>query len=139
MSPSHAGQPMLRLSFASAMLAVLSGCGSQTALVSGTVSVNGQSPGPGTVIFLPVAGDVPSAVGQFGADGRYQLSTSRPDDGAAPGPYRVIVQARADADSPYGDESVVEEHAIPLRYADPEMSGLTAEVQVGTNTIDFDL
>ena len=124
------------------MLFTLGGCGpAQPAPVSGTITVGGARVGPGTVIFMPSedSASTDSAVGHFGTDGRYQLSTSRPSDGAVPGTYRVIVQARADTESEYGDESVVRHSTIPLMYADARKGKLTAEVQPGANTIDFNL
>ncbi len=137
----HHFEPAIVL-FASAMLCALGGCGpAQPAPVSGTVTVGGARVGPGTIIFVPSedSASTDSAMGHFGVDGRYQLSTSRPSDGAIPGTYRVIVQARADTESEYGDESVAEQSAIPLLYADAKKGKLTAEVQPGANTIDFDL
>ena len=131
------------LAFAlSAILSAVGGCGRpQTAPVSGTITVDGAGVGPGTVIFLPAEGSrfTDSAMGHFGADGRYQLSTFSSDDGAILGTHRVIVQARADTESEYGEESDIDQNAIPLLYADPKMSGLTAEVQPGENTIDLEL
>jgi hypothetical protein len=121
-----------------ALLALLAGCGGpEIAPVSGRVTFNGQPVGPGTVIFVP---DDPSgtsgrsAVGQFAEDGIYRLTTTNDGDGAVVGRHRVIIQ-------PAGtDESTTPAKSqIPLRYADPQVSGLTAEVESGTNTIDFPL
>lgn len=132
---------VLRLTLAvtvAPMLAVLCGCDAQTAPVSGTVTLRGRPVGPGTVIFLPTAGGARSAVGTFASDGRYQLSTFEPNDGALLGSHRVIIQARSPSESAFGDEEIVDSR-IPLLYADPQASGVTARVKPGSNTIDFDL
>ena len=120
------------------MLAVFSGCGADTAPVSGTVSLDGQTVGPGTVIFLPTSEGARSAVGTFGDDGRYLLSTFEPNDGAVVGSHRVIIQASSPSESEFGEEEIVDSR-IPLIYADPQTGGLTAEVKPGSNAIDFDL
>ncbi len=141
MPRSHVEDNFLRVTFTSAvatMLAVLSGCGADTAPVSGTVSLDGQRVGPGTVIFLPTVAGARSAVGTFGDDGRYLLSTFEPSDGAVVGSYRVIIQARSSSESEFGEEEIVDSQ-IPLIYADPQAGGLTAQVKPGSNTIDFDL
>ena len=125
------------------MLAMLSsaGCGYEMARVSGTVTLEGEAVGPGAVIFLPdgTGEKVPTAIGHFGVDGRYRLGSNSPDDGARIGEYRVIIQGRGAEDQTYGEETAGTPSLIPLLYADPASSGLTAHVSRGENTIDFDL
>jgi len=123
-------------------LPLAAGCGANTAPVNGRVTRNGNPVGPGTVIFMPSAGDQKhSAVGQFGADGRYELTTFQPGDGALRGKHRVIIQAAGLEGESYGEETAAAPAGadIPLKYADPKQSGLTATVKPGPNVIDFEL
>ena len=106
--------------------------------VSGKITVSGQPATRGAVMFMPdesrgTSGKV--AVGDIGSDGTYTLRTFNTDDGAVVGHHRVLVSGRALED----DESTPPDRQIPPRYARPQESGLTAEVKVGRNTIDFDL
>jgi hypothetical protein len=90
------------------------------------------------VIFLPADGR--SAIGEFGPDGMYQLTTHEPGDGAVVGEHRVIVQARSGEGDAYGDESpTIVPSIIPLRYADPDASGLTVTVAPHDNQLDLRL
>lgn len=116
------------------------GCGQSTATVSGRVTLDGKPVGPGAVIFIPAENGPPrqSAMGQFGPDGRYELTTFEAGDGALVGEYRVLVQASGQS---YGQESADAQAAspIPLLYSDPQQSGLRATVQAGLNQIDLPL
>ena len=139
MSRPYVDQSFLRLTIALALLVVLSGCGREkTVPVSGTVTLDGEPIGPGTIIFTPTTEGALSAMGSFGTDGRYQLSTFDPNDGAVLGSHRVIIQASSSSESEFGDEEIIDSN-IPLLYADPQQSGLTAEVIPGSGPIDFDL
>ena len=139
MSRPYVDQIFLRLTFALALLVVLSGCGREkTVPVSGTVTLDGEPIGPGTIIFTPTTEGAPSAMGSFGADGRYQLSTFDSNDGAVLGSHRVIIQASSLSESEFGNEEIIDSR-IPLIYADPQQSGLTAEVNPDSDPIDFDL
>jgi hypothetical protein len=122
---------------------VLSGCGASTSQVTGVVTLQNQPVGPGTVIFLPFDEEAEKqgatrALGSFAGDGKYTLTTKKDGDGAIPGKYRVIIQPQSGEG--YGAEGVsAQPSKIPLRYADPQQSGLVQEVQPGENTINFDL
>lgn len=124
--------------------APLAGCGPSTAPVRGQVTLDGDPAGPGTVIFIPETKDGEqreSAVGHFGPDGRYELTTFTHGDGALLGQHRIVVQARGESGASYGEEAAAatSEAKIPLRYADPQQSGLTATVEAGVNEIDLPL
>jgi len=121
----------------SAILLVASGCGGvEIAPVSGTITVDGQPAGPGVIIFLPVNSKekIRSAMAQFGDDGRYELTTLKTSDGAAIGKHRVIIQSPSNESA-----QATQRAAIPFLYADPQVSGLTAQVEQGSQTIDFPL
>ncbi|QEH31817.1 hypothetical protein OJF2_02820 [Aquisphaera giovannonii] len=96
----------------------------------------------------PKAPDVPTPTGRTDADGRFQLHTYLGNDGAPAGPYLVgIVPASAPSEA----RNVMQKgqadappraalDAIRARYADPERSGLKAEIKDGDNDIPpFDL
>jgi hypothetical protein len=135
-----------RLRSAAALSAVtifLSGCGTSPTAVTGVVTLQNQPVGPGTVIFLPFDEEAEKqgatrALGSFAGDGKFTLTTKKDGDGAVPGKYRVIIQPQSGEG--YGAEGVsAQPSKIPLRYADPQQSGLVQEVQPGENTINFDL
>ena len=147
MHPSRAaaGRAWLaRLALAVAALSA-AGCGSsgpQMAPVSGTVQYQGQPLKAGTVTFAPTDGERPSATGTIQPDGTYTLQTTEPGDGAVVGDYRVAI---TDVDSNSyvtelpGMPPSVPKSAIPQKYTDPNTSGLTATVESGANTKDFEL
>jgi hypothetical protein len=116
----------------------LVGCGrSDWGIITGTVRVNGQPVGPGSMILEPVASGAPGAIAHFGADGKYKLMSSGKKDGARVGEYRVSITGGESA----GDE-VVDPKAntlIPARYSDTTTSKLTLTVEPGTKEVDFDL
>lgn len=106
--------------------------------VKGKVIFNGQ-PTPGaTVTFHPIGGvsaKTPTAFGIVGDDGSFQLTTYLQNDGAAPGKYKVTVYwakpVKSEEDGP---------PLLPLKYADPQSSGLEADIQKGANDLrPFDL
>jgi hypothetical protein len=107
------------------------GCGSGKYPVRGTVTLEDGSPlTRGLVIFERVDGGPPvTARGNVQADGRYELSTERPGDGAPPGRYKVAI-------NPLDTSDVPDEHkALPfdVKYLNLSTSGLECEVQAGVN------
>jgi hypothetical protein len=116
---------------------LLGGCGSSDwGEVTGTVRVNGQPVGPGSISLEPVEPGKPGAVARFGEDGRYTVMSSGNKEGARVAEYRVaIVGGNA------GDE-VVDPNArsrIPAKYSDATTSNLTLKVEPGSKEQDFDL
>jgi hypothetical protein len=125
-------------------LAAVLGCSRHppTGKVQGRVTLAGRPVGPGKVFFLPDKSkgtEGPPAIGDLGSDGKYELSTFGSGDGAVVGHHRVeIVESSPDVE--FGVEGGSGQPTlIPLRYADADTSGLTAEVRRGSNTRNFDL
>jgi hypothetical protein len=121
---------------------MLLGCGNKPATVSGTVTLNGQPVEGsrelyGTVSFYPTGGGAP-AVGIIGSGGSYSVETGS-QTGLAPGSYRVAVAVKK-IHPPATPEGLTRPERIsPVKYSKPEQSGLTAEVEPGSNTFDFAL
>ena len=123
---------------------VLSGCNRQSdnrprrVPVSGTVFYKGQPVADANVLFEPV-GETPAAAGKTDAQGRYQLQTFDPNDGAVPGDYKIAVRkvevTRGTKGEPLPDDYVgpppEEKWLLPHKYATAETSGLTATVKEG--------
>lgn len=125
------------------LLAAIAGCGrSDWGYVTGTVTVDGQAVGPGTLVFEPTDPknvNGPSSLGYFGEDGRYQLLSVGKVEGAAAGEYRVVIMPGAPGS--LSDENTKLKDvktAIPARYFDYG-AGLTASVIPGSQAIDFAL
>jgi hypothetical protein len=121
------------------------GCGSggpTMGRVSGTVKVDGQPLTKGTVTFIATDGKNPNATGAIDSSGRYTLQTTEPGDGAVVGSYKVAI---SDVDADVMNTAVpgmpppVQKSAIAKTYLDANTSGLTATVESGSNTKDFDL
>ncbi len=122
--------------------------------VSGVVTYK-QSPVEGaTVLFVSTTPTSHSgATAVTDKNGRYQLRTYAPRDGAAAGSYKVAIskvdvhafESRPDDDeaSERDDESddpPPHKSLLPAQYANPEKSGLEAQVsEGGDNVFDFDL
>jgi hypothetical protein len=116
---------VLRLAVSAFLMSALIGCSGshelETAKVSGLVTLDGKPMTQGTVMFVPEIGRAGSGV--IGADGSYQLTTYKPDDGALVGHHKISVAI------PEGSEtrSARAIAAIPRRYMSAESSGLTFE------------
>jgi hypothetical protein len=121
-----------------AALAVTAGCGGDAATgeVTGTVTVDGQTPPPGSSIsFVPTDGKSPTA-GCLIEDGRY---AARVPVGTAKVEIRVprvIGKPRAAQDGPGAEGELVEE-SLPEKYN--AQTELTLDVKPGTNEKNWDL
>lgn len=113
------------------------GCGEggNTALVTGTVTLDGQPIPTGTMLFVPVDGQSPTAGGEI-KDGHYsarvpitvmKISISAPR----------VVGTKKIYDTPDSPEMPITEEALPARYN--EETELRLEVKPGTNQHDFEL
>jgi hypothetical protein len=95
-----------------ALLAVvMTGCGGKgTTPVQGVVTLEGTPVAGATVLFMPDSQDEGRPASGFTLpDGTFRLTTYRTDDGALPGPYRVLVQkTEAAKDRGAAERSVME-------------------------------
>jgi len=141
---------LLFVSLAALVLTVpLAGChrGDTITLakVSGTVTLDGAPLTKGAIQFTPDSSKGtrgPLATGAIGPDGKFELMTSKPGDGAQAGFYKVAVNCWEtvpfDPNNP--KPSPPPKSLIPEHYADDKTSGLTAEVKSGTpNEFTFEL
>ncbi len=132
---------------------VVSGCGPETASVSGKVRFRRQLLKSGTVIFLADNGEMSSSL--LAPDGTYHVPR------VAPGTVRVAVvshpavppglqrgqpfipRSRSDRSTKIRDSrspSILTICTpIPEKYSHPEESGLVFTVHSGNETLDFDL
>jgi hypothetical protein len=126
-----------------AALAIWCGCnnsaGPKLAPAGGVVRFAGKPLVGARVIFNPASGR--PATGTTDAEGRFQLSTLRPGDGAMLGPHRVAVIGPRDGFErmPGPGEApapAAPAGGLPKRYSTPETSGLEFEVQPDTKN-DF--
>lgn len=130
------------------LLVLCAGCGRSdrlpTAYVNGTVTFEGAPVPTGSLLFVPEGGG-PAAQGNISKDGSYTLGTYTTSDGAILGRFQVMITAFA---QPKGGSGLPEDmmnsnteslSLIPEIYGDLEKSGLTATVDGGSNTIDFNL
>jgi hypothetical protein len=124
---------------------VVLGCGSggpPMGRVSGVVTYKDKPLDTGTVTFVATDGKSPNATGTIKSGGSYTLQTSEPGDGAVVGDYKVAI---TDVDSNVlntslpGAPAAAPKSAIPKQYQDANTSGLTAKVESGSNTKNFDL
>lgn len=126
---------------------VSAGCGGNLNSVRGTVRLADGSPvSTGRILFTSAKS---SASGTIGQDGSYQLGSIRAGDGAAAGTYAVAISASVSAESlaqplpttPAEAQVYREDREVTWlvdpRFANPETSGLEAQVVSGKNIIDF--
>lgn len=120
------------------LFSAFAGCGkSDWGYLNGTVLLNGQPVGPGTISFEPVDRDRAGAIAQFGEDGKFQMVSSGRKEGAPTGEYRVSIR---------GGQNLGEETAgppppskIPARYRNSQTSDLKVTIEPGRKTVDFNL
>ncbi len=125
----------------------VSGCGSKTGTVTGTVRYRNQMLTTGTVSFYCEKGEIVSAL--IAKDGTYRLAkvpkgltrvavVSHP---AVPYGLQVnqVPAAFAPPSAPTARVPLKPSTFIPERYNRPDSSGLVLTVQGGEQTLDFDL
>jgi hypothetical protein len=108
--------------------------------VTGTVTYQGAPVEGARVMFHSEAGR--PATGTTDAEGRFELMTFEPRDGAIPGQHKVTVTKRVEVDDPNQPDSPYKmvREMLPARYGNPERSGLTASVEPGgDNDFRFEL
>jgi hypothetical protein len=87
------GQVVALRVLAAALLVAAAGCagGKKTAPVRGAVTLDGKPVSLVSVVFLPQREGGMMAQGVTNKDGDFELTTYKPNDGALPGEYRVVV------------------------------------------------
>ncbi|WP_254513425.1 hypothetical protein [Anatilimnocola floriformis] len=123
----------------------LTGCDNKvkTYPVTGTVKfTDGKPLAGGTVEFRSVNSDVAKQVnarGEIGADGKYQLTTFNPNDGAIAGEHQVCVFPPS-RDTPGNFSSEPPPSPLQRKFLAYETSGLKYTVQTtGPNVYDIDV
>jgi hypothetical protein len=123
---------------AAAALLLVAGCGQgDWGYLEGTVLLNGQPVGPGTITFEPLDQDRAGAIAGFGEDGKYSVVSAGRKEGAKTGEYRVLIHGGEG----FGEESSGSrpKSPIPARYAQPGTSDLKVTIEPGKQTFDFNL
>ncbi len=120
----------------------LSGCGKSRPTpveVTGSVTFRGQPVQNALVNFIPK--DLRPASGRTDAQGRFELMTYEPGDGAIVAEHSVLIskfveKPRSNPKSPYPESVSV----LPVRYSRATTTDLTAQVTAdGANDFTFDL
>ena len=132
--------------FGSLAMSGCSGGSSDVAQVTGKVTVDGEPINYALVTFMPTQG---RASGGFtDTDGVYTLDYIVGEKGALIGQHRVYIKTRVAKEPSYGEDSGEEKDPVrkkgrkellPKKYCDRNATELTATVEKGSNTIDFDL
>ena len=107
--------------------------------VEGVVTLDGEPVQGASVRFYPASGERGSS-GKTDKNGYYQLRYTRSQQGAIIGEHKVTLSTEVIADN-YGTETAAPAQAetIPKKYLDRKKTDLTATVESGSNTIDFEL
>jgi len=131
-------RPCLVIILAGLALAGLAGCGGGTYPVSGRLEYEDGEPireMTGCTISFTSEQLGVEARGEIQEDGGFRLGTKRPDDGAPPGTYKVIVaQPHPEPERPEKRRPVVD-----LSYEDPQTTPLEATVEPKRNDFTFKL
>ena len=122
-------------------MSVISGCEAKkpwetTVPVAGSVTFNGQPVAGAQITLYPRSAEVPTSVrpsATSGPDGRFQVGTYANQDGAPVGEYAVAIIWHPLVKSASGP--VRGDNKLPLRYAKPETSGVSASVDTGGGTL----
>src|SRR5947209_5411172 len=139
-----------RQSFALAAVLAAAGCGggSGPVPVRGVVKVDGQPVANAAVIFITQTPGGRDAYGSTDANGAFRLTTTKPDDGALPGKYKVVIQPAGPGggSTPFDDASkppapgpkVPPGPRIPAKYTVAGQTPLTQDVPASRDVV-FDL
>jgi hypothetical protein len=134
-----------RWATAAALLLILAGCGNdqdRLTPVRGKVWYQGAPLRGGTIVFTPDptrGGNGPLARAEIQPDGDFILKTGD-RLGAVPGWHRVTVVAVEPISSPPGAAYVAPRSLVPVKYRDPELSGISCEVKEGQeNSLELNL
>jgi len=120
--------------------------------VEGVVNVDGAPVERAVVSFYPTSGR--ASQGVTDAEGHYTLTYTSSTDGAVIGKHKVVISTKVEREVEYGDsdyanggngktpETVISKarkEMLPKKYCDLRATELTATVESGSNTINFDL
>lgn len=138
-------QRIFALAFSLFFCLMLAGCSeSLPATVSGVITIDGQqitedANVKGNLVFYPTGGGA-AAFGDIYSGGKYKVTTGS-TKGLAPGEYKVTVRiVEMEPEPPGGYQTAPPQKLLsPARYNDNEKTELTATVEEGSQTIDFDL
>jgi hypothetical protein len=127
-----------RLVAVAVVAATLGGCGGPRVYpVSGKIVWKDGKPATeleGALLIFDLPEKQTSAQGVVLADATFQLTTSKPNDGALPGKYKVLVTERRKAGSG-PDPSEMAPGVMDIRFSDPSTSDLYATIEEKTNDI----
>jgi hypothetical protein len=124
------------------LLFAAAGCGTNglTGLykVKGKITLQGQPIDDVVVTFKPIEVDPAKrpAGGRSTADGTFVISTLKPNDGAYPGKYKVLVGKFV-----ANKAQTLSSDTVPMKYRNAETTPIEYEVKAGKNallTIDID-
>ena len=102
--------------------------------VSGKVLLEDGKPlNGGQVVFMPKGTGGIGATGAIGPDGGFTLGTYSEGDGAAEGDYLVRIEPDPSQVTTKGRKNVL---PFPGRYADEDVSGLTASIKPQPNQLE---
>jgi len=109
-----------------------------TARVTGLVTYKGKPVAEAQVSFIPARGR--PASGATGTDGRFTLTTFRPNDGALLGEHTVTIAKTVPVAGQEGAPYAKRQSVIPEKYGNLRKSPLKATVTAkGPNEFNFDL
>jgi hypothetical protein len=120
---------------------LLSGCGSGTYPVHGKLVWKDGAPATelaGSNVTFESTDQKTSAVGSIQPDGSFQLTTTKTNDGAPAGDYKVLIMLVGRPLVP-GDDTRMAPGPIDSRYSEISTTNLTAKVTPGTNQITLTL
>jgi hypothetical protein len=127
------------------LVVVVAGCGSnpRPVPVSGLVTIQGDPLRWGVILLDPIDGG-PPAVGEIQTDGTFRLTSFREFDGAIPGTYRVsfIVYPMDGPPALYGrtgTRAKTKSDFLPVKYTDPQKSGLQVIINERDNHLELHL
>ena len=108
--------------------------------VEGVVSLDGEPLKRALVCFYPTDGR--ASAGQTDEEGHYELQYIKNVKGAVVGQHKVTISTKIDKEddpptSEFGGKG--REETMPPKYLDRKKTELSALVESGNNTIDFEL
>ena len=127
----------IHIALALALISLATGCSNGLSGVSGTVTLDGEPLEKAYVKFFPPTGR--PSVGKTDANGYYRLQYSTSQTGVEAGEHtvRIFTHEEASIDMQTGEPTPAVKEIVPKKYnRDTE---LTAQVESGSNDIDFDL